>query len=134
MKHNKFSKAPLPNGWSHCVKSAMLHILSLAHFTSTYTRSWALDSKITRVRLKAENDQLRQQISILTEETRIKDLRMNRIKPHKRPHYIPIERMSILELRAAGGWSIKQTADVFQVTKATMSSWMKRMMMKNQML
>jgi transcriptional regulator with XRE-family HTH domain len=34
--------------------------------------------------------------------------------------------MAILELRAARGWSLKQTADSFLVTSATVASWMKR--------
>jgi putative transposase len=34
--------------------------------------------------------------------------------------------MAILELRAARGWSIKQTADIFLITQATVSSWMRR--------
>ena len=34
--------------------------------------------------------------------------------------------MAILELRAARGWSLKQTADTFLVTSATVASWMKR--------
>jgi transcriptional regulator with XRE-family HTH domain len=34
--------------------------------------------------------------------------------------------MAILELRAARGWSLKQTADTFLVTPATIASWMKR--------
>ncbi len=45
--------------------------------------------------------------------------------PHKRPHYAPIERMAILELRAARAWSAKQTADAFLVTAATIAFWMK---------
>ena len=34
--------------------------------------------------------------------------------------------MAILELRAARGWSLKQTADTFLVTPATIASWVKR--------
>jgi transposase InsO family protein len=34
--------------------------------------------------------------------------------------------MAILELRAARGWSLKQTADIFLVTPATISAWVKR--------
>jgi putative transposase len=34
--------------------------------------------------------------------------------------------MAILELRAARGWSLKQTADTFLITQATVSSWMRR--------
>ena len=86
VKQNNFPKILLPKGWSQSVKSAMLHILSLAHYTITYTRSWAVDSRITRVRLKAENVQLRQHISLLTEEMRIKDSRMKRIVPHIRSY------------------------------------------------
>jgi len=33
--------------------------------------------------------------------------------------------MAILELRAARGWSLKQTADTFLVTQATIASWVK---------
>ena len=48
------------------------------------------------------------------------------ITPQRRPHYPPIERMSILELRAARGWSLQQTADTFLVTAGTIASWMRR--------
>ena len=51
---------------------------------------------------------------------------MTQIPPQRRPHYSAHERMAILELRAARGWSIKQTADTFHVTPATVTSWMKR--------
>ena len=34
--------------------------------------------------------------------------------------------MAILELRAARGWSLRQTADTFLVTPATIASWVKR--------
>lgn len=36
-----------------------------------YTRRWAVNSQIARLRLKAENHQLRQCVALLTEETRI---------------------------------------------------------------
>ncbi|MCH7592015.1 MAG: helix-turn-helix domain-containing protein [Planctomycetes bacterium] len=51
---------------------------------------------------------------------------MKRIDPYKRPHDIPTERLSILELRAASAWSIRQAADVFHVPPATIASWTKR--------
>ncbi len=86
-----------------------------------------MNSRVTRVRLKAENDRLGQQVAMLTEEIRIKDARMQRIDPQKRPHFAPTERMSILELRAARAWSLQQTADVFLVTATTIASWMKRL-------
>ena len=58
-----------------------------------------------RVRLKVENDRLRQKVGQLEEQIRIKDARMEQINPHQRPHYPPTERMAILELRTARGWS-----------------------------
>ncbi len=51
---------------------------------------------------------------------------MARISPHRRPQYRPVERMAILELRAAQGWSLRQTAKTFLVTDATIGSWTKR--------
>lgn len=120
-------RIPLPASWSHRVKSAMLHVIALAQYATAYTRSWAANCQITRVRLKAENDRLRQHVALLTEELRIKDARMMRIPAQKRPHYLPTDRMSILEVRAAHGWSMQQTADTFCVTAATIASWMKRL-------
>jgi DNA-directed RNA polymerase specialized sigma24 family protein len=58
---------------------------------------------------------------------RIKDARTARIPAHQRPHYLPTERLAILELRAARGWSLAQTAAVFQVTTGTIASWTKRL-------
>ncbi len=34
--------------------------------------------------------------------------------------------MAILELRAARGWSLKQSADTFSLTSATIALWVKR--------
>ena len=116
ISRNNSSKTALPAGWPRCVKPAMLHVLSLAQYAAAYTRSWAADSRNAWLRLRAQNDQLRQLVALLKEELRIKDERLRRIPPHKRPHYLPTERMSILELRAARAWSISQTAAACLVT------------------
>jgi len=57
---------------------------------------------------------------------RIKDTQIAQIAPQRRPHYGPYERMAILELRAARGWSVKQTADTLLVTPARIAAWLKR--------
>ena len=44
-----------------------------------------------RVRLKAENDRLHEEVALLREEMRIKDNRMTLIVPQRRPHYAPTE-------------------------------------------
>ena len=126
-EHRNPSRIPLPRGWPQSVKEALLHGISLAQFGMAYTRGWAVNSPIARVRLKAENDRLKHYVALLKEEIRIKNARMNRIDPQKRPRYAPMEPMSILELRAAQAWSLQQTADSFLVTAATLASWMKRL-------
>ena len=45
---------PLPRGWPSRVKSAILHVISLAQFTLAYTRGWAANSPNSRIRLAAE--------------------------------------------------------------------------------
>ena len=117
----------LPRGWSEQIQSAVIHVISLAHFSATFARSVAANSINARIRLKAENSRLRQEIALLIEEARIKDSRMDRIPAQRRPHSPPIERMAILELRAARGWSLAQTAHRFLVTPATIASWNHRL-------
>ena len=120
-------RIPLPKQWPSRVRSGVLHAISLAHFSLTYTRSWAANTWNARIRLKQENDRLRQELALLHEEMRIKDARMLRIPAQRRPHYPPIERLSILELRAARGWSRSQTARRLLVTPATVCCWMGRL-------
>ena len=116
----------LPEGWQDCVTSAVLHTIALAHYAIVYARAWAADSINARGRLAAENDRLHEACAMLREKIRIKDTRIAQIAPQRRPHYDPYERMAILELGAARGWSLKQTADIFLVTLATIASWVKR--------
>ena len=52
---------------------------------------------------------------------------MASLPPHRRPYYPPAERMAILELRAARGWSLTHTAVAFLVCPKTVASWMKRL-------
>jgi hypothetical protein len=107
---------PLPEHWKKHVKSAILHVISLAQYATAYTRSWAADSRNARVRLTAEKDRLEQELALLHEEIRIKDARMSRLATHRRPQYTPVERMAILELKAARAWSLTQSAEEFLVT------------------
>jgi hypothetical protein len=119
-------EAALPKGWPKRVRSAVIHAMSLAHATLTTSRGWAANHWNKRFRLKIENERLRQEVALLEEEIRIKDSRMLRIPGHERPHYPPIERLAILELRAVRAWSLTQTADRLLVKTATVSSWMQR--------
>ncbi len=120
-------KIPLPKNWTGNVRSAVLHVIGLAQFATAYTRSWSANSPNERMRLKAENDRLEAEVAQLKEEIRIKDARMTRLESRKRPQYPPIERMAILELRAARKWSRTETANAFHLTAATISAWMRRL-------
>ena len=44
-------RIPLPKGWIKHVRSAVLHVISLAQYAAVYSRSWAVDSMDSRVRL-----------------------------------------------------------------------------------
>ena len=91
---------PLPKGWPGRVKSAVLHVISLARFS--LTAAWGcVAKKATRLtRLADRCARQDQEIALLREELRIKDARMERVAPRRRPYYRPTERMAILELRA----------------------------------
>jgi transposase len=123
---SKLPQIPLPKSWGARVKSAVLHVLALAQYALTYSRSWTADSTNQRVQLRAECDRLTQELALLREEIRIKDVRMAQLDPQRRSHYPPTERMAILELRATRGWSLEQAARVFLVTAETVSSWIRR--------
>ena len=86
----------LPRDWQGCVKSAVLYAIALAHYSILTARAWAADSINARVRLAAENDRLRQECALLREELWLKDGRMAQIRPQRRPHYCPVERMASL--------------------------------------
>jgi len=92
----------------------------------TFARGVAGNSINKRVRLQAETDRPRQEGALFGEELRIKDARMLRIPAHRRPHDPPTERLAILDLRAARGWSIAETARRLLITPLTVTSWMGR--------
>ncbi len=54
MPTQKPPKIPLPKSWPSHVKSGVLHIISLAHFSITHARGWAAKSVSASVRIAAE--------------------------------------------------------------------------------
>jgi transposase InsO family protein len=121
-----FADIPLPKAWPERARSAIIYVISLARTAIVCARGWAANSPVARVRLRGQLEQARAEIALLTEELRIKDARMAAIDPRKRPHYRPTERLAILELRSARGWSLAQTARAVLVQPATIASWSKR--------
>ena len=101
--------------------AAIVQILALSHYAFTAMLARGANSRSRTTRFRAEIDRLEHELALQQEELRIKNARMTRVPPHRRPHYTPLERMAILELRAARGWSLSQTARRFLVTPATIA-------------
>ncbi len=103
--NSKAPSIPLPSHWNDTVRSAVLHVISLAQFAIAHTRGWAANNPNARIRLKAGKDRSDQDNQLLHEASRIKDARMSRIDPHHRPQYSPSERMAILDKTMSGTWT-----------------------------
>jgi transposase InsO family protein len=116
------SSIRLPKQWSKHVKSGVLHAISLASVALSYARGRATG----RRRLRSQLDQATSEIALLREEVSIKDGRWQRSHSRRRPHYTPTQRMRILQLRSARGWTLEKTARVFLIDLQTMLIWMRR--------
>lgn len=121
----KAPRIPLPDDWPANVKAGIIHVISLAQVALTAARARAKKRGIV-ARLRAKVEEQAGQISLLEEELELKDLRMARVKPRRRPHYRATERLRILELKAARGWSKAQAAKRF-LRRATIAGWSKRL-------
>jgi len=88
----------------------------------TIARSREATSRTRQHRLQAQLDRAHTEIALLKEELGIKDSRWSRLPSRKRPHYTPIQRMQILQLRAARGWPYEQAAQAFLVDEQTLRS------------
>ena len=102
----KAPEIPLPKDWPSNVRMGILHVISLAQLALTAARAPAKKQGVV-ARLRAKFEECAGEISLLKEELALKDLRMGRVKPRRRPHYRPTERLRILELKAARGWSAR---------------------------
>jgi transposase-like protein len=117
---------PLPDEWPQHVRTGLLHALGLVRAAVFFVRGWAENSPLPRARLQGQNERLKTELLLAQQELRLKDARMSRLPPARRPHYAPVERLEILMLAAARGWSIAETARKFLVTSATIADWKKR--------
>ena len=120
------SSIPLPKQWPNQAKTAFLCAVALAHQAMVWSVSWCINSRIGRVRLIGENEQLKAEVAMLKEELRIKNARLDRIPAASRPHYPPTERHAILALKAMRGWNNTQAAKAFHLCDATVASWLAR--------
>ncbi len=118
---------PLPKGWRKVTREGVVHAISVAAMAMTSAWSKASACRPSRQRALAEVDRLGTEVALLKEELELKDARLARVPARRRPYYGPVQRMRILKLRAARGWSTKQVADRFILTEETIASWMKRL-------
>ena len=117
----------LPRAWPTFVKTAVLHAISLARLAFTGAWGLAATESHRRARRSVEIDRLESEIAHLHEELRIKDARMSYIAPQCRPRYSPEDRLAILKLKAARGWSAAETARRFLIQPSTICYWLKRL-------
>ena len=120
------SSIPLPRQWTQHVKSSFLQAVSLATTAFTATCALAANRRAELTRLKAELGRAYREIALLKEEMSIKDERFRRVPALRRPHYHPIQRLRVLQVKAARGWTIGQTADAFILNIQTVLSWTQR--------
>ncbi len=118
---------PLPKGWPKHVTSALVCAVSLARAVITHVRGWALNSPIERVRLRAESERVTTLARQQQEELALHRQRFERVPAKSRPHFTPAERLRVLELKAARGWSAAETARRLLLAPSTVTSWLKRL-------
>ena len=112
---------PLPKGWTMQVRSSLFHAIALANAALKLAHARA---GVTDLRCDLERTQ--SEVARLQEELSLKDECFGRLSPRRRPHYSPTQRLRILQLKAARGWSCEQAADALLVDCETMKSWLRR--------
>ena len=123
----KAREIPLPDSWSETVKRSMQYTLLLARFNIIRMRGEVDYDYRREVRQKAELDKVKNELALDKDLIRILRSRFERVPPKKRPYYTPVERMMILNHKAARGWNLKQTAEACMVDEQTVSSWDRRL-------
>jgi transposase InsO family protein len=113
--------APLPRGWAKHVKSALLHAIAMASAALTVARSCSAPRG-----LRADLERATHEIALLREELDLKDSRWIRLSPRRRPHDTAVQRLRILQLKAARGWSCEQAAKILMIDEQTLKSWLRR--------
>lgn len=128
MRHEtETSSIPMPKNWSKHVKFALVCASALARAVVTEVRGWALNSPIERMRLRAQCERVSSLAAQRAEELALLHTRFERVPAKHRPHFSPPERLRVLQLKAACGWSAAETARRLLLAPATVTSWLKRL-------
>jgi transposase InsO family protein len=118
---------PLPSGWQRRVKSAVVQVVGLAHLALTHVRGKVADEYQARSKLVAENERLSTEVALLRRELDLLRARLERVPAKNRPHYLPSERLAILELKAARSWNAAEAARHLLLSAATILLWLGRL-------
>ena len=81
-----------------------------AHRGVTFVRAWAENSPLHRVCLAGELTLARAQLAVAERERRLLRARFERVPAANRPHFAPAERLEILALKSATGWTAAEPA------------------------
>ncbi len=100
LREHDLEALPLPNGWTRNIRHAVLNIIGIVRIAMFAGHEFLVEEGHV---LRARIHQLETEVAALREELRINGTRMRRIAPHRRPQFLPVERMAILELRTMCG-------------------------------
>lgn len=114
--------AALPKDWRRDTTAGLLSAIALAR-VAVLTLVDGLVGGARMTTRGAELMQVRAELARVTRERQLLEARLARVAPRKRPHFSASERLEILALRAASGWSVAETARRFLVTPETVASW-----------
>ena len=84
---------PLPKGWSKTARHAVLNVMGIVRVAMLAGREFLIQNGDA---LEAHVRRLETEVALLREESRIIGTRMARIAPRRRPQYLPVERMAIM--------------------------------------
>lgn len=98
----------------------VLHVLSLSRFIMLWIRTQ--NPKELRLEVDRQDAHVKNLLAVVD----ILSARLSRIPAARRPHYTPEERMEILCVRAALGWTAHVTATTFLLADATIVNWTAR--------
>jgi len=120
------TQIPLPPGWTKLAKTGLVHAVALVRLVLLDVLAGFEHGRAPKARLLSQVERLKQRLAQVEMELAIKDRRMAQLLPAKRPHYSPLDRLQILLLQAAAGWTLAETARRFLVSAQTVANWHKR--------
>jgi len=123
----KATDIPLPESWQDNVKRGMNKALQLARFDIIRVRGKVDYDPRREVRLKAQLDKVKNELALERDLNSIYRSRFEKIPAKRRPNYTPVDRMRVLNHKAARGWNLKQASENFLIDPQTLSSWDQRM-------